>query len=434
MPFHQEIPIILASTSPRRRELLKKIRPHFEIEPPSLKMESLDDNLSIEQALQKLALEKAKSVSKKFPKALVIGADTVVVLDNQVLGKPADAEAAKETLKALAGKSHEVLTAFALCYGKNVLTAYEKSIVTFKPLSDEVIEQYIATGEPFDKAGAYGIQGKGKALVETYSGDLDNIIGLPLQRLNTEINNFLEKNVFPEGHFLEDGIKLSERPPELRPRERLLHDSASSLNNAELLAILLQAGTKEMDVLELSNKILSVFDGWAGLLNANKEQLCQIHGIGESKACIILAAVELGRRLSYAKNAYKQPVIKSSMDAAEVFRNSMRNNDQETFHVLYLNVKHVVIEEKELFIGTANQTLVHTRDIFRDAVRNNAHALIVGHNHPSGDVSPSQQDIEMTKHIAKAGQLMGIELLDHIIIGKLYQNDFTSLKESGYIK
>lgn len=227
--------------------------------------------------------------------------------------------------------------------------------------------------------------------------------------------------------------KISECPPEMRPRERLLYDSARSLSNYELLAILLQTGTTDRDVLELAQEVLVQCNGLEGLLHATKEKLCSIRGIGQGKACTLLASVEISRRLMETNVSYKRPQITHPSIAASVFRHAMSKGQQETFHVVYLDTKHYVIDNREVFVGTLNNSLVHMRDIFREAVQLNAHAIIVGHNHPSGDVTPSQADCSITRRIQETGQILDIPLLDHIIIGKIHTNHYLSMKEEGYM-
>lgn len=177
-----ERPLILASTSPRRRMLLAELGVTFEIMAPILKEECLNQALPLPQALEALAAAKAQSVAAQKPQALVLGADTIVCKDGVVLGKPADAQEAAHMLRNLSGATHEVITAVALCCGetKKMLTDHAVSQVRFRTLSDEEIQAYIETGEPFDKAGGYGIQSGGGKFVEALAGDFDNVVGLPM--------------------------------------------------------------------------------------------------------------------------------------------------------------------------------------------------------------------------------------------------------------
>lgn len=173
--------LILASTSPRRRMLLTEMGLDFTVKAPTLAQEALDTSLPLAEALEQLALAKARSVAALEPQALVLGADTIVCKDGQVLGKPADAVEAVRMLSALSGDVHEVITAVALCCGEAgwAGTAHAVSRVRFRTLSAEEIAGYVASGEPLDKAGAYGIQGEGGRFVASLEGDFDNVVGLP---------------------------------------------------------------------------------------------------------------------------------------------------------------------------------------------------------------------------------------------------------------
>ncbi|MFJ7405094.1 MULTISPECIES: DNA repair protein RadC [unclassified Lysinibacillus] len=213
-----------------------------------------------------------------------------------------------------------------------------------------------------------------------------------------------------------------------RPRERLLRQGAKSLSNQELLAILLRTGTKEESVLVLANRVLRTFERLHHLKHATIEEMVAIKGIGEVKAIQILAAIELGRRLSQKQNDDKY-TVRSPQDAAAYLMPDMTSLSQEHFVVLFLDVKNQIIHKKTIFIGGLNASIVHPREIFREAVKRSAASIICAHNHPSGVPTPSPEDIEVTKRIQEAGFIIGIELLDHIIIG---DHQFISLKEKGY--
>lgn len=213
-----------------------------------------------------------------------------------------------------------------------------------------------------------------------------------------------------------------------RPRERLLRQGAKSLSNQELLAILLRTGTKEESVLVLANRVLSTFERLHHLKHATIEEMVAIKGIGEVKAIQILAAIELGRRLSQKQNDDKY-TVRSPQDAAAYLMPDMTSLSQEHFVVLFLDVKNQIIHKKTIFIGGLNASIVHPREIFREAVKRSAASIICAHNHPSGVPTPSPEDIEVTKRIQEAGFIIGIELLDHVIIG---DHQFISLKEKGY--
>ena len=214
-----------------------------------------------------------------------------------------------------------------------------------------------------------------------------------------------------------------------RPRERLIRQGAHSLSNQELIAILLRTGTKEESVLVLANRILSSFDKIQDLKDATIEELMTVKGVGEAKAVQILAAVEVGKRL-YRQHSEGRYSIRSPEDAAAYLMTDMSSLTQEHFVVLFMNVKNEVLHKQTIFIGSLNSSIVHPREIFREAVKRSAASIIVAHNHPSGNPSPSPEDIEVTKRLIEAGSIMGIELLDHVIIG---DHRFISLKEKGYM-
>ena len=174
--------IVLASQSPRRVELLKEISSQFEVAPSSIE-EVLDPGLRPEENAQNLARAKAESIAPNFPDCWVIGADTLVTLDHQIFGKPEDEEDAKQILKKLSGREHTVVTGICVVGPEKSLDKAVVSQIKIKPLTDQEIEDYIATGEPMDKAGAYAIQGKGNFMVRSFSGSKNNIIGLPLDEL-----------------------------------------------------------------------------------------------------------------------------------------------------------------------------------------------------------------------------------------------------------
>jgi septum formation protein len=174
-------PVILASQSPRRIELLKKLVTDFEVIPSAVE-ETLRDDLSPEENAMALAEEKARSVESRHPGRLVIGADTVVALGGEIIGKPKDAEDARRILRRLSGRVHKVITGVAVVFGRS-FPAAETSTVRFHPLSEKQIADYVATGEPLDKAGAYAIQGIGEALVASHEGSYSNIVGLPIDTL-----------------------------------------------------------------------------------------------------------------------------------------------------------------------------------------------------------------------------------------------------------
>ncbi|MDP4104856.1 MAG: DNA repair protein RadC [Bacillota bacterium] len=226
-----------------------------------------------------------------------------------------------------------------------------------------------------------------------------------------------------------NGLMIRDFPEDERPRERFMKSGPQSLSNHELIAILLRTGTREESVLQLSNRLLTQFEGLRLLKSATLEEMTEIKGIGQTKAIQVLAAVELGRRVSnLAFN--ERYVIRSPEDGANYMMNDMRFLTQEHFVCLYLNTKNQVIHKQTIFIGSLNASIVHPREVFREALKRSAASLIALHNHPSGSPEPSREDIEVTKRLSECGKIIGIDLLDHLIIG---ENKFVSLKEKGYL-
>ncbi|BAD39355.1 Maf family protein [Symbiobacterium thermophilum] len=181
--------LILASSSPRRQELLRQVGIPFVVAVPEVDEHAVHAD-SPAELVERLALRKARAVSVRYPGAIVLGADTIVVVDGEVLGKPADRAEAEWMLGRLSGRSHQVLTGVALVRGDEELVAHEETVVRFAPLSREQIQWYVETGEPMDKAGAYGIQGRAAALIASISGDYYNVVGLPLHRTVQMLTQF----------------------------------------------------------------------------------------------------------------------------------------------------------------------------------------------------------------------------------------------------
>jgi len=224
-------------------------------------------------------------------------------------------------------------------------------------------------------------------------------------------------------------LMIRDFPQDERPRERFVQNGPQSLSNHELIAILLRTGTKEESVLQLSNRLLTSFEGLRLLKDATLEEMTEIKGIGQAKAIQILAAVEIGRRITNL-NYPERYVIRSPEDGANYVMNDMRFLTQEHFVCLYLNTKNQVLHKQTVFIGSLNASIVHPREVFREALKRSAASIIAVHNHPSGSPDPSREDIEVTKRLVECGKMIGIEILDHLIIG---ENKFVSLKEKGYV-
>lgn len=224
-------------------------------------------------------------------------------------------------------------------------------------------------------------------------------------------------------------IRISELPSGERPRERLKQSGAASLSNSELLAIILRTGTSTENVLGLANRILARFGDLRGIDRACFNELCNEHGIGQAKAAQIKAAIELGRRSASARTEEKT-VIRSPQDAASLVMPEMGPLQQEHLMVMILNSKNHLIATNEVYKGNVNASTIRISELFRHAVRENCPAVIVIHNHPSGDPEPSNDDVIATEHMVKGGKALDIEVLDHIIIG---DHRFVSLKERGII-
>lgn len=222
---------------------------------------------------------------------------------------------------------------------------------------------------------------------------------------------------------------LRDVPNEERPRERMLQFGAHALSNAELLAILLRTGTYSESAVHLGQKVLKEAGGLRQLVDLSIEQLMKIKGIGAAKALQLKAGIELGRRLART-TLEEKIVIRSPQDVANLLSEELRYLQKEHFVCLFLNTKNHVIAQETLSIGSLNASIVHPREVFRAAIQRSSASLICVHNHPSGDPTPSPEDVQMTRRLVDAGQLIGIDVLDHIIIG---DRNFVSLKEHGLI-
>lgn len=231
------------------------------------------------------------------------------------------------------------------------------------------------------------------------------------------------------------GCRLRELPRGERPRERLLRHGPGALSNAELLAILLRIGDASTgrSALDLAREILALGarrggdeSGLGFLVTAAVEELTGVKGIGFAKAVQLKAAVELGRRVAAASRA--RQTVTSPAEAHELLMEEMRHLDREEFRTILLDTKSGVISVEVVSIGTLSSAPVHPREIFKMAVRKNAAALILAHNHPSGDPTPTAEDVGVTRRLAEAGRVLGIEVLDHLVIG---DNRYISFRERG---
>ncbi|MBQ3475375.1 MAG: DNA repair protein RadC [Bacilli bacterium] len=211
-----------------------------------------------------------------------------------------------------------------------------------------------------------------------------------------------------------------------RPRERLLKYGSYSLSNEELLSIILRTGTINYSVKDLSNNILKEIKDITNLKEYSVNKLTKINGVGEVKAITLLASIELGRRVYSNKNK-KRINLSKPIDVFNYIKDDLKDKKQEFFYCLYLDTKNNLIDKKILFVGTLNKSIVHPREVFKNAYLLSANSIICVHNHPSNDLLPSIEDIELTKNIIKIGKIQGINVIDHIIVGN---NNYYSLLEN----
>ncbi|WP_279287311.1 RadC family protein [Peptostreptococcus russellii] len=213
------------------------------------------------------------------------------------------------------------------------------------------------------------------------------------------------------------------------PREKMMSKGVKYLSNSELLAILIRTGNKKYNALELSSMIIKKSEnGIRSLHEMSIDELCNIDGVGPSKATIIKAALELGNRVSnYIPEKYK---IKNPWDIYIYYMEEMRYMKKEVFKIVLLNTKNEIISDVDVSVGSLNSSIVHPREVFVEAIRKSANSMILIHNHPSGNPSPSDEDIKITERLMYSGEIIGIEVLDHIIIG---DGEYYSMKEEGDI-
>ncbi len=216
---------------------------------------------------------------------------------------------------------------------------------------------------------------------------------------------------------------IKDLPNHQKPREKLMEKGAQGLSNKELLAILLRTGREGKNVLEVAEDILGKHP-MKKMTGLGYEEIIKIKGIDSGKACTLLAAFELSKR-AFDKEDNSLPVIKTAKDAVDHLQN-IRNNQKEHLVALYLNARQQLIHRETVSIGTLDANLVHPREVFYPAVQNPVSGVIVAHNHPSGDLSPSSEDIEITQRLRKAGEILGIDLIDHIVVTR---EGFKSLRE-----
>jgi DNA repair protein RadC len=221
--------------------------------------------------------------------------------------------------------------------------------------------------------------------------------------------------------------RITDLPQGDRPRERLLAQGPEALSTAELLAIILRTGVQDENVVRVSQRLLFSFGNLSGLAQAHTAELMAAKGLGPAKIAQLKAALELGRRL-LVESPDERPQVRSPADAANLLMSEMSLLEQEQLRVMLLDTKNRVLATPTVYKGSLNTSLIRVGELFREAIRANSASLIVAHNHPSGDPTPSPEDVAVTRQIAEAGKLLDIDVLDHLIIGR---QRFVSLKERG---
>jgi DNA repair protein RadC len=220
---------------------------------------------------------------------------------------------------------------------------------------------------------------------------------------------------------------IKDLPVEERPRERLVRAGEGALSTAELLAIILRTGVGGESVLDMARRLLSQYGGLPGLARASFAELRAERGLGPAKTAQLKAALELGRRMLLA-TPEDRFVVRSPADVAQLLIAEMAHLEQEHFRVLYLDTRNRLLGSETVYVGSLNASHIRVGEVFRDAVKRNCATIIVAHNHPSGDPTPSPEDVEVTRRLIAAGDLLSIEVLDHLIIG---QQRFVSMRERG---
>ncbi|MEW5844492.1 MAG: DNA repair protein RadC [Bacteroidota bacterium] len=219
-------------------------------------------------------------------------------------------------------------------------------------------------------------------------------------------------------------MKVKELPLDDRPREKLMLRGVQSLSDAELIAILLRTGTKGKSVIQLSQELLSKYENLNALTGQTLDALKKFPGIGKDKSCSLLAAFEISRRIDSQKKWHSNKKITSPEDVANIFIPLLRDEVKEKFYVVCLNSANRIIKSELISVGNLNSSVVHPREVFKVAIENNSANIILLHNHPSGNLEPSQEDIAITKKMVDSGKILNIEVFDHLIISG---NNFASI-------
>lgn len=214
-----------------------------------------------------------------------------------------------------------------------------------------------------------------------------------------------------------------------RPREKLISKGADGLSDEELLAIIISTGTKEKNVIELSREILHTFS-YESLADIEVSELTKIKGIKSAKASSIVASLRFGQRIAQKNMEKKITKIKNSEDIYQYLKNEIQDKKNECFYAILLDTKNVIISKEVISIGTLDASIVHPREAFKPAIKKSAKSIVFAHNHPSGDFTPSKDDFRTTQRLVEAGEILDIEVLDHIIIGK---DGYYSFKKENFI-
>ena len=233
---------------------------------------------------------------------------------------------------------------------------------------------------------------------------------------------------------MSESLRLKDQPASERPRERLVARGPDALTHAELIAILLRTGLKGANVVQVGQNLIQKFGSLNALALAPVDELRKVPGIGRDKAATLVAAFALARRMEQERRA-ESPVLDNPVTVVNFMRESNRLENVESFQVLLLNARKKLIRTEKISQGLLDTILVHPREVFRAAISANAAAIVLVHNHPSGDPTPSEADIKVTRDLIRAGQLLKIEVVDHVVIGRATSDrskDYSSLRELGY--
>jgi DNA repair protein RadC len=228
-------------------------------------------------------------------------------------------------------------------------------------------------------------------------------------------------------------LTLKELPLSERPYERIEVHGAQSLSDAELIAVIIKSGTKEQSAVGLAQKVLTAAEGSGGLNNIRDlsiQQLGEINGIGRVKAIQLKALAELAKRMASTRINGERVRIRSSMDVKDLLMAELRELKKEVFKVIFLNIKNYVIKVMDISVGSLSSSIVHPREVYTEAIKCSSAGIILAHNHPSGDPTPSKEDIETTSRLYRSGEMVGISVIDHVIIG---DGVFVSMKEKGLL-